>query len=283
MLGLIFRGVFLIGVLTWYSASVWKLIDGYFRDQFKSYLAEEYRKNPRMKSDTEGNTVDKIGRVPTTPSPETTLEPLRELFEAERAATCAVEVVGNVMAEVHEEQRVTGGTSENEAAGESIDKNAFLGTAAESGLESSESSEDGQDSRPSVNQDDRDLERQGDNDRHRSAYALSKNSRKRINYRRKSVPTDRSRENGLSNKQNVRVTRLTDRDHKSRSHASDDDDFWEFEEEADGKEPVEGILVSKLPFKPRTDIGDLERVTADEYCPLSLEDEASCDEVFKWP
>ncbi|CAL7933839.1 unnamed protein product [Xylocopa violacea] len=283
MLGLIFRGVFLIGILTWYSTSVWKLIDGYFRDQFKSYLEEEYRKNPRMKSDARANTVDNVGRVPTTPRPETTLEPLRDLLEAERAVTCAVEAADNDAARLDGEPRVTGGTSENEAAGGPIDKNAFLGTAVESGLESGESSENGQNSRPSVNQDDRDLERQGDNDRHRSAYAVSKNSRKRIKYRRKPVPTDAARDDTLSNERNVKVTTLTDRSFKSEVRVSDDDDFWEFEEEADGKEPVEGILVSKLPFKPRTDIGDLERVTADEYCPLSLEDEASCDEVFKWP
>ncbi|OAD55300.1 hypothetical protein WN48_05175 [Eufriesea mexicana] len=284
MLGLIVRGIFLIGVLTWYSTSVWKMIDGYFRDQFRSYLEEEYRKNPRMRSDV----ADAVGKaVPgaTTPRPDATLAPPRQILEAAETVSRAVEAAENVSVGTSDGTRVTGGTSENEAAGESTDKNAFLGTVAESGLESRKSSENEQDSRQPINHDGRDLERRENDDHHRSVSAVSKSPPKRNKYdRRQRAPRDISRENQSPRRRNVKTITLTERDFKSviRDQVSNDD-FWEFEEDADQKEPIEGILVSQLPYKPRADIGDLDRVTAEEYCPLNLEDEASCDQTYKWP
>lgn len=289
MLGLIFRGIFLIGVLTWYSTSVWKMIDGYFRDQFRSYLEEEYRKNPRMKTDVQANSADKIDSVPTRPRPETTVEPQRGISEPDRAYTKAVEAVENdtvTAVESNEISPVTGGTSENEAAAwGSTDKNAFHGSGVESGPESRKLSAKEQDSQPPINHVDRDLERQENHDLHRSVSPLSKASHKRIKYKKKPTdPRDISRENQLPRRRNVKTITLNERDFKSATkHRVSNDDFWEFEEDAVEKEPAEGILVAELPFKPRADIGDLERVNADEYCPLTLEDEASCDETFKWP
>ena len=49
MLALIFRGVFLAGVIGWYSTSMWGLIDSYFKNQFQRYLDEEFQKNPKMR------------------------------------------------------------------------------------------------------------------------------------------------------------------------------------------------------------------------------------------
>lgn len=284
MLGLIFRGVFLIGILTWYSTSVWKMIDGYFKDQFRSYLEEEYRKNPRMRSDVRSGSADKIDPASTTPRPDPSVAPQREILELNETLT--VEGAGNDTIRSDEEQRVTGGTSENEAdTGGSIDKNAFLETIVESGLESSKPSKNEQDSRQPINHNDRDLERHENDDRHRSVSQVSKNSMKGVQCnKRATVSRDISREKKSSKKRNVKTITLTEKDFKSviRNHVSNDD-FWEFEEDADEKEPLEGILVSQLPYKPRADIGNLERVSADEYCPLSLEDETSCDETFKWP
>ncbi|KOC59544.1 hypothetical protein WH47_09066 [Habropoda laboriosa] len=290
MLALLVRGVFLIGILTWYSTSVWKMIDGYFRDQVRSYLEEEYRKNPRMKSDVHGDSVDNVDPVLATPRPEATVAP-REIPQVTETEARTVEAADNdttsVVGETNEELLVTGGTSENEDAGGSTDKNAFLGTVAESGLESRKSSEENvENSRETINQeDDRDLERRGNDHCHRSVSQESKSSRKRIKYERRptAVPRDISRENQLPRRRNVRTIVLTERDFKSvtKNHVSDDE-FWEFEEDACEKEPLEGIPVSQLPFKPRADIGDLDRVTADEYCPLTLEDEASCGQTFTW-
>ncbi|KAK1135168.1 hypothetical protein K0M31_007940 [Melipona bicolor] len=279
MLGLIVRGLFLVGILTWYSTSVWKMIDGYFRDQFRSYLEEEYRKNPRMRSDVQSGSADKSG--PSLADPTT--EPPREILEAAETAARAVDAAENDSAAgTSDEARMTGGTSENEAVAlVSTDKNAFLGTVAER----RKLSESGQeDSRQLINDDDRDLE-ENERGRRSVSQASKGTARETKGGRGLPVPRDISRESPeLPKRRNVRTVTFTERDFKSviRDYVSNDD-FWEFEEDADEKEPLEGILVSELPFKPRADIGDLDRVTADEYCPLSLEDEASCDETFKWP
>lgn len=280
MLGLIVRGVFLVGILSWYSISVWKMIDGYFRDQFRSYLEEEYRKNPRMRTDVQSGSADKSEPSLT----DSTTEPPREILEAAETAARAVEAAENDSTlATSDEGRTTGGTSGNGAvAGGSADKNAFLGTVAESWpAERRKLAESGpEDSRQLINDDDRDLE-----ENERGRRSVSQASKGTTRGRRLPVPRDISRESPeLPKRRNVRTVTFTERDFKSviRDYVSNDD-FWEFEEDADEKEPLEGILVSELPFKPRADIGDLDRVTADEYCPLSLEDEASCDETFKWP
>lgn len=49
MLTLALRSFFLIGVILWYSAGVWRLIDDYFRQEFKSYLDEEIQRNNHIK------------------------------------------------------------------------------------------------------------------------------------------------------------------------------------------------------------------------------------------
>lgn len=51
MFGLIIRGVFLVGIVGWYSTSLWKMIDDYWKDQFKRYLDQEFQKNPHMRDD----------------------------------------------------------------------------------------------------------------------------------------------------------------------------------------------------------------------------------------
>ncbi|XP_076239669.1 uncharacterized protein LOC143182521 [Calliopsis andreniformis] len=280
MLGMIFRGVFLISILTWYSTSVWKMIDGYFRDQFRNYLEEEYRKNPRMRSDVEA--VDKVAPVSTTPRPETTVASLEEVPEDPEVER-AVEVAENdsTTIEASEKEQVTGGSSENEAATGSTDKNAFLGTTMESGLESRKSSESEEESRRSINHDGRDPEGESRGDDHRSA--TPKTPRKSVKADKKATMS-KDTLRGNARRRAVKTITLTERDFKStRKKEASKDDFWEFEEDADEKEPLQGVLVSELPYKPRADIGDIERVTADEYCPLTLEDEASCGETAKWP
>jgi hypothetical protein len=48
----LFRGIFLIVILLWYSLSVWHAMDGYFREEFKKYLEKEYERNEHLKADT---------------------------------------------------------------------------------------------------------------------------------------------------------------------------------------------------------------------------------------
>lgn len=93
--------------------------------------------------------------------------------------------------------------------------------------------------------------------------------------------------NEKKKKQRFKTIFFTEKDFRdAKIHGGwKDYDFMEFDDEdedADRASP-EGILVSQLPFKPRADIGKLERVTEDEFCPLTLEDEADCDEVRIWP
>lgn len=301
MLGMLFRGVFLIGVLGWYSTNVWKLIDGYFRDQFRNYLEEEYRKNPRMKADLQAaataGKADPIAAVlEAEAEAESTVALSREILETCERSGCPVETAANDSAPSRREERkpapeeVTGGgTSENGAASDSIDKNAFLGTTAESKLETGKSSDRDRES-PAVRSNA--IRRGEEHDprwKKRSEHRRSSVKRTKGRSRLASpgnVPSKDDvlpREAEAPRKRTVKTITLTKKDFVSVQDASNDD-FWEFEEDADEREPLEGILVSQLPFKPTIDgIGDLERVTADEYCPLTLEDEASCGETVKWP
>lgn len=48
MIGLIFKGIFMIGIMSWYSAGVWKVINEYFRKEFDTYLKDETKKNKFM-------------------------------------------------------------------------------------------------------------------------------------------------------------------------------------------------------------------------------------------
>lgn len=53
MLGLLLRGFFLVGIISWYSAGVWKFIDDYFRDEYKTYLTREFKRNKHLQPSAE--------------------------------------------------------------------------------------------------------------------------------------------------------------------------------------------------------------------------------------
>lgn len=53
MFGLLFRGVFLVGIISWYSAGVWKFVDDYFRNEYKEYLSKEFKRNKHLQMSTE--------------------------------------------------------------------------------------------------------------------------------------------------------------------------------------------------------------------------------------
>ncbi|KAG5673923.1 hypothetical protein PVAND_003924 [Polypedilum vanderplanki] len=53
MVGLMLRGFFLIGIISWYSHGVFKLINDYFGSEYKNYLTEEIKKNKHLISNDE--------------------------------------------------------------------------------------------------------------------------------------------------------------------------------------------------------------------------------------
>jgi hypothetical protein len=56
MIGLLLRGCFLLGIVSWYSQSVWKFIDGYFRYEYKKYLTHEFKRNKHLQVEPEVTT-----------------------------------------------------------------------------------------------------------------------------------------------------------------------------------------------------------------------------------
>ncbi|KAK2575683.1 hypothetical protein KPH14_012074 [Odynerus spinipes] len=236
MLVAFFRGAFLIGILAWYSLSVWKMIDGYFRDQFASYLHEEYRKNPRMKSDVRDvNAMNKNDPVFT--DEESVLDKMVEL-EAEGYSGDNTDVdkkVESLVVIKNEEIKEPKNKIENKIQIKENLKNEKV-----------------------------------------------KNEEK-IEGKKKMVPLKKKEEAPKrGRKRRVKTITLKEEDFmsvkKRRDAIERDEDFWEFEEDEE-----EGIPISELPYKPKLNIGRLERITPDEYCPLTLEDELSCGETTKWP
>lgn len=53
MLGLLLRGVFLVGIIGAYTNGVWKFINDYFRNEYKSYLTDEYKRNQHLRPDAD--------------------------------------------------------------------------------------------------------------------------------------------------------------------------------------------------------------------------------------
>lgn len=54
-----FRGFFLIGIISWYSMGLLRVINEYFRDEFKTFLDDEIRRNKHVKLAPEAAVTDK--------------------------------------------------------------------------------------------------------------------------------------------------------------------------------------------------------------------------------
>jgi hypothetical protein len=54
---LLFRGFFLMGIISWYSMNVWNFIDGYFRNEYKRYLDDEVKRHPHLRPDVTTTTT----------------------------------------------------------------------------------------------------------------------------------------------------------------------------------------------------------------------------------
>lgn len=304
MLMFVVRGAVLLGVLSWYSAAVWRLIDGYFKDQFHAYLQEEYRRYPRMRSDAVESdvAVDKgppASTLPTEWSPTGETYGPDAVHPTDIADTCSRVTVAPGK---HTAERVTGGGGENAAVSAGpTDKNAFPENAARSKPESRKppSGSDTHEERRLLDA----INQAGDHEEERAIEGSEivnvgvpaspwrpGRSQGRFDRRKSTGSKEISYREKLTRR---RVIILTDVDFVS---ARANDDFSEFEEEeeeqgAEEKEeeeknqrvPKKGTLVSELPFKPKADIGGLDRVTTEEFCPLTLEDETSCGETTAWP
>ncbi|XP_039312163.1 uncharacterized protein LOC105198202 [Solenopsis invicta] len=307
MLTFIIRGVFLLGALSWYSATVWKVIDGYFQDQFRAYLQEEYRKHSRIKADAESaGAVDK-GPVPSALPAELGLSRCSiaetygssAVYPADIADACPRAVVPSGKPE----EALAGGTSEIAAAVVAVgtgttDKNAFPADATAAAQKSrkrlSGSNTRDKERRPSAINQDGDREEDAiegnvllpfpaSSARRRPEKPRRRLGRRGLSRVSKEVSREISREKPRTRRANTLVP--TDSGYAAASDGAGDDDFSEFEEEMkdQGVPREEGVLVSELPFKPKADIGRLDRVTAEEFCPLTLEDETSCGETTTWP
>ncbi|XP_046744772.1 uncharacterized protein LOC124410440 [Diprion similis] len=249
MLAFIFRGVFLVGIVSWYSTSVWKMIDGYFKDRFQSYLRAEYDKNPQMLADLQAYRAAAGKKSPSLP---TVVAPEPDITEAVRVCSAEVSPASNSM-----DQRE--GFSDGE-------KQPETATATESPLM---------------------VER---NESRRVDHAdeqLKNDSTKRRKVKETRPTRRRSIERGQPAKKRLKTITLTEKDFASARVKVTPKDFAEFDTNENAVERIEdeshGVLVSKLPFKPKADIGELRRVSEEEFCPLTLEDEVSCQETKTWP
>ncbi|XP_012215961.1 uncharacterized protein [Linepithema humile] len=254
---------------------------------------EEYRRYPRMRADVESvEAVDKGSARSDLPAESSLSRSITESSDPD--AVCPVDIADTCQRTAASngkpKEAVAGGTSENAVAvgAGSTDKNAFPESAAQSALESrklpSSSDTHDEERRPGVIHQERAIG--GSDSVLASSPRRSEKPRRRLGKRglsgvSKEAPRDTSREK--SRKRRVNTIVLTDADFVG-ARIDSDDDFSEFEEEGGGQKVLkEGILISQLPFKPKADIGDLDRVTAEEFCPLTLEDEVSCGETTTWP
>ena len=295
MLAFIFRGVFLVAVLSWYSTNVWKMIDSYFKDRFQNYLQAEFKKNPRMLSDINSYAIKNAekkginiadGGVPI-PAPES-----RRVEDSLETGTSSVDLLATAASflESADLMKETG-TGENRVKA-SVDKNAFqeslepLKMSSARKEKSKSTGNDGSEGFAAVMKEEikkREKEKKEIEKKEKEEKYISHDRRTTsLKKRRSIIESEKNPER--SKKRKFKTITLTDADFKSAKKLEDDDDFSEFDlDEETLKKPREGVLVSELPFKPRADIGELETVTSDEFCPLTLEDETTCGIPSKWP
>lgn len=306
MLAFAVRGVVLLSVLSWYSATVWKMIDGYFKDQFHTYLKEEYDKYPQMKADIENvEAVDKRSVSNSLPAESIPSHSVDDSYGPDTACPADITDTCQQYAAVSSEWKSTteavtaGGTNENAAAVDagSIDKNSFLVLSELESKKSLSSSSDVHDEKGRTStiihqgNDRKQTKSEKDNGVLTDPTSLFQRREKlRRRSETKAATSDHSKKiskkmlREKSKKQRIKTIVLTNAGAKITNDG--DDDFSEFEEEErreNKRVSKEGILVTELPFKPKVDISGLDRVSAEEFCPLALENEASCEETTTWP
>ena len=349
MLLLLFRGIFLVGILSWYSTNVWKMIDGYFKDRFEKYLQTEYEKNPKMRDEVISAIKNDKGSesrdiVEPRSAMKGTTNDNRQIHSEQESCqfmatvgqeSCTVDSTsmeapaggqtgsGSLSSVLSIENTFNGGNaSESEVTEKgAIDKNSFPANSSEprAVVNAQQFAANGNDvekmetdkvakstltakANATINAVETNVTSKTvaattkrttaslDTDasaKNPAAVKTKKEGTKRKSPQRRAVlkPVKIEWEQDKSKKKKkmkVKTIILTEEDFKQAKVKTGDYDFSEFENEEAEQQP-EGILVSQLPFKPRADIGNLERVTDDEFCPLTLEDKDNCDETTTWP
>ncbi|XP_012258824.2 uncharacterized protein LOC105687610 [Athalia rosae] len=283
MLAFIFRGVFLVGILSWYSTSVWKMIDTYFKNRFQSYLKAEYDKNPHMLADLKAYRAaggKESNTVVSTPDSEDL--PLKEIIR-----TCETDVCPTVNKTSDSEQEELlpldkkNFTSNDTGADDHVKLETANATTEPppiwKELDTNESKIVEESPKPVT-------------ERLKNDTAKKRNTETKKGKRqsaRVSATTDQTDKPKPAKKNKVKIVTFTEKDFASTRIKVTPQDFAEFDVDEDSPEHNDGeplgILVSELPVKPKLNIGDLRRVSPEEFCPVTLEDEFSCDETKTWP
>ncbi|XP_053597802.1 uncharacterized protein LOC103575104 [Microplitis demolitor] len=205
MLAVAIRGVVLLIVIGWYSNSVWKMIDGYFKDKFEKYLRDEYKRFPQMKKDVQEKLTEKqINEIVDSTIIDSKNKPKEKPL-----------ILNSNVDEINKIKSVNLGNEEN----------------------------------------------------FKSKDELRLKPIKEINKKKKSK---------FKNLHSIDKIRAE----------NDENDFSEFESDGDKREiKLKGIRVASLSFKPKADIGSLDIISEDEFCPINLDnyDEETCGEIKVWP
>lgn len=89
MFGYLIKGFFFLGLISWYSSGVFKLINDYFRYEYKAYLTEEMKRNknlrlsPESEVSTDMPTLEKVKD-----SRDSSLEDFKPLISIQEVKTC---------------------------------------------------------------------------------------------------------------------------------------------------------------------------------------------------
>lgn len=65
----------------------------------------------------------------------------------------------------------------------------------------------------------------------------------------------------------------------------DDENSWTSDnfDDKDKEDESKGIPLVDLPYKPAVDVYDLDRLSEEEFCPLTLDEDPTCEETRSWP
>jgi hypothetical protein len=107
--------------------------------------------------------------------------------------------------------------------------------------------------------------------------------------------SDRTANGKQKLRQGMHAITFTDESFNSvtrKRRVTEDEDDWDFAEfhEEDKRVPRDeeedagaGFSLADLPYKPLIDVYDLQRLSQEEFCPLTLDDDSSCEETRSWP
>ncbi|XP_008216686.1 probable serine/threonine-protein kinase kinX [Nasonia vitripennis] len=358
MLALLLRGFFLLTVVGWYSTSLWKMIDGYFKGQFQRYLEEEYQRNPKMRQDVRtgfNDAADKSASPVTEElqqvlrscstelaaeevgctvgeaelakrSEESGTTPAADAFAAGAAAEIEEEERDEVEMIVPEAEKEVDGLEElafrekpaRERDAEPPDEEAVILQATienESVDNLMVYIEEIEARQPGLREDRNEQEyQQQQQQQHRKQHQSQRRSQRQKKEQQCPKPGKKRKfsgrpqigaksEKATSKKNRHGPLTLTDEDFERVSRKKYrytdeegnivDRDFSEFDDEnswtsdgfddEDEEDKRKRIPLADLPYKPAVDVYDLDRLSEEEFCPLTLDDDPTCEETRPWP